>query len=45
MAQFRNLIVHNYARIDDFQVYAILKRYLPDFDEYATVVVRCLEDA
>ena len=45
MAQFRNLIVHNYARIDDFQVYAILKRYLPDFDEYATVVARCLEDA
>lgn len=45
MAQFRNLIVHNYARIDDFQVYAILKRYLTDFDEYATVVAHCLEDA
>ena len=30
MARFRNLIVHDYARIDDAKVYAILKKRLGD---------------
>ena len=45
MAQFRNLIVQNYARIDDFQVYSILQRSLADFDEYATAVARWVDAA
>lgn len=43
MARFRNLVVHNYARIDDVQVYAILKRNLGDFDAYALAIVDYLE--
>jgi uncharacterized protein YutE (UPF0331/DUF86 family) len=43
MARFRNLVVHNYAEIDDAQVYAILKRNLADFDAYARAIVRYLE--
>jgi uncharacterized protein YutE (UPF0331/DUF86 family) len=38
MARFRNLIVHDYARIDDAQVYAILVHRLGDFDAYARAV-------
>lgn len=43
MARFRNLVVHNYAQIDDAQVYAILKSSLGDFDAYAQAIVRHLE--
>ena len=43
MARFRNLIVHDYARIDDAQVYAILKRHLHDFEAYARAIARYLE--
>jgi uncharacterized protein YutE (UPF0331/DUF86 family) len=43
MARFRNLIVHNYARIDDARVYAILKRRLGDFDAFAEAVRIYLE--
>jgi uncharacterized protein YutE (UPF0331/DUF86 family) len=35
MARFRNLIVHDYARIDDARVYDILKKRLGDFDDFA----------
>lgn len=35
MARFRNLIVHDYARIDDARVYNILKKRLGDFDDFA----------
>ncbi len=45
MARFRNLVVHNYARIDDAQVYAILKRKLTDFEAYARAIVDYLERA
>lgn len=38
MARFRNLIVHDYARIDDARVYVILKKRLGDFDAFAEVV-------
>lgn len=43
MARFRNLIVHNYARIDDARVYGILKRHLGDFDVFARMIVDYLQ--
>ena len=43
MSGFRNLIVHDYARIDDAAVFGILKRHLGDFDRFAEVVVGYLE--
>lgn len=43
MARFRNLIVHDYARIDDAKVYGILKKRLEDFDAYARAVAAYLE--
>jgi uncharacterized protein YutE (UPF0331/DUF86 family) len=43
MARFRNLIVHDYTRIDDAKVYAILKKHLGDFDEFAKAIVAYLE--
>jgi uncharacterized protein YutE (UPF0331/DUF86 family) len=45
MARFRNLIVHDYARIDDAKVYAILKTRLGDFDAFAEAVRAYLEGA
>ena len=44
MARFRNLIVHDYARIDDARVYALLKRHLEDFIAFADAVRVYLED-
>lgn len=38
MARFRNLIVHDYARIDDASVYGILKGRLSDFAAFAEAV-------
>jgi len=43
MARFRNLIVHDYTKIDDAKVYAILTKRLGDFDEYARAIVAYLE--
>ncbi|MGB9776960.1 MAG: type VII toxin-antitoxin system HepT family RNase toxin [Anaerolineae bacterium] len=43
MARFRNLIVHDYARIDDAKVYGILKKRLSDFDAYARAIAAYLE--
>lgn len=43
MARFRNLVVHDYARIDDARVYAILKKRLTDFDAYVQAVLAYLE--
>jgi len=45
MARFRNLIVHDYARIDDAKVYSILKKRLGDFDAFAQAVQVYLESA
>ena len=39
MASFRNLIVHDYGKIDDEIVFGILQRRLGDFTEYARMVV------
>jgi uncharacterized protein YutE (UPF0331/DUF86 family) len=43
MARFRNLIVHDYARIDDQIVLDIVKRRLGDFDAFAQAIVRYVE--
>lgn len=43
MASFRNLMVHNYAKVDVEKVYGILKRHLKDFDMYLSYVIEFLE--
>ncbi len=42
MARFRNLIVHDYAKIDDARVYGILKQRLGDFDAFARAIAEYL---
>jgi uncharacterized protein YutE (UPF0331/DUF86 family) len=44
MAKFRNLLVHEYARIDNAAVYSILKRRLGDFDEFARAIAAYLQE-
>ena len=43
MAKFRNLIVHNYDKIDAEIVVGILKKSLPAFDAFKKAVVKFLE--
>ncbi len=43
MARFRNLMVHDYAKVDDAKVYGILKKRLSDFDRYAGAIVLYFE--
>jgi uncharacterized protein YutE (UPF0331/DUF86 family) len=43
MAGFRNLIVHDYTRIDDGAVFGILKKRLGDFDQLADAVINYIE--
>jgi uncharacterized protein YutE (UPF0331/DUF86 family) len=43
MARFRNLIVHDYARIDNAAVFGILKRRLGDFDAFARAIITYME--
>jgi uncharacterized protein YutE (UPF0331/DUF86 family) len=43
MARFRNLIVHDYARIDNEIVLGIVKQHLDDFDAFARAIVRYME--
>ena len=45
MTRFRNLIVHDYARIDDTAVYGILIKRLDDFDAFAAVIQTYLRGA
>lgn len=44
MARFRNLIVHDYARIDNRIVFSILRRHLSDFDAFAQAIVSYLDN-
>ncbi len=44
MARFRNIVVHNYAKLDDARVYGILKKRLGDFDAYARAIVEYLTE-
>ncbi len=43
MAGFRNIIVHDYARVDNAVVYGILKRHLDDFERFARLITDFLE--
>jgi len=43
MAKFRNLIVHNYDKIDAEIMVGILKKNLPDFVAFKTAVLSVLE--
>lgn len=43
MARFRNLVVHDYAPIDNAKVYDILKKRLGDFDQFARAIVDYME--
>lgn len=43
MVGFRNLIVHDYARIDDRLVYVVLQEHLDDFGRFAGSVATFLE--
>lgn len=38
MAKFRNLLVHLYWKVDDREVFRIIKDHLRDFDEYVQAV-------
>lgn len=40
MSGFRNLIVHEYARIDSAMVVRVLREYLGDFVRFKTAVLR-----
>jgi uncharacterized protein YutE (UPF0331/DUF86 family) len=42
MAKFRNLVVHDYVRIDNAIVYGILNRRLVDFEAYARAIQKYL---
>ena len=45
MVGFRNLIVHDYARIDDRLVYTVLQDHVADFGRFAASVAAFLEKA
>jgi len=38
MARFRNLLVHLYWKVDDREVFRVIKEHLSDFDEYLHAV-------
>lgn len=40
MAGARNILVHGYDRIEDEQVYGVLKRRLPDFERFLREISR-----
>ena len=44
MARFRNLIVHDYAKIDNARVYGILKKRLGGFGAFAEAIRAYLEN-
>ena len=43
MAKFRNILVHNYVRIDHKVVYDILRENLKDFDRFSNHIVEFVE--
>ncbi len=43
MAGFRNLVVPEYVKIDDHEVYKILQHQLGDFDTFAEAIIDHLE--
>ncbi|MCA1957243.1 MAG: DUF86 domain-containing protein [Nitrospira sp.] len=45
MARFRNLLVHLYWKVEDREVYRIVRERLGDFDEYLGAVGRFVESS
>lgn len=43
VARFRNLLVHEYVRIDRSKVYSILKTRIPDLEAFAKSIVKYLK--
>jgi uncharacterized protein YutE (UPF0331/DUF86 family) len=43
MARFRNLLVHLYWRVDDREVWRVIREHLEDFDLYLQAVGRYLK--
>ncbi len=43
MAGFRNILVHEYAKLDDAAVYGVFQRRLDDFIAFAEAVLRHVE--
>jgi len=43
MVGFRNVLVHEYVKLDHVTVYGVLKKRLGDFDAYAEAIVSYLE--
>jgi uncharacterized protein YutE (UPF0331/DUF86 family) len=43
MARFRNIVVHDYERIDPSIVVGILKKNLSDFEEFQTSIIEYLK--
>ncbi len=42
MCKFRNILVHEYDKVDPCIVVSILKNHLQDFDHYKSAVLKCL---
>lgn len=45
MAKFRNILVHEYIRLDNSVVYGVLKKHLGDFERFAEAIVSYLEQS
>lgn len=45
MAKFRNIIVHQYERVDAEIVVAILSRYLDDFEKYGEAILTHMKNS
>lgn len=43
MARFRNLLVHLYWRVDDREVWRVIREHLADFDAYLLAIGRFLK--
>ena len=43
MARFRNLLVHLYWRVDDREVFRVIREHLDDFENYLLAVGRYLK--
>lgn len=43
IARFRNLLVHEYVKIDRERVYSILKNRIPDLSDFAKSITRYLK--
>jgi len=43
MAKFRNVLVHEYVRLDNSVIYGVLKKHLGDFEEFARAILSYLE--